>query len=84
MECVWRGLESYELIKREGFLTNPIIPHPLNPNASDLHNIPLGFAHPLRSRSLCPDGLEAARSLVLLTLGVRGLSGEDRISPNTL
>lgn len=67
-----------------GFLINPIVPDPLNPNASDLHNIPLSFAPPLHSRSLCPDGLEAAWSLVLLTLGARGLSEEDRISPNTL
>ncbi len=39
---------------------------------------------PLRSCSLCPDGLEAAWSLVLLTLGAGELGEEDRISPNTL
>ncbi|CAM4680275.1 unnamed protein product [Leuciscus chuanchicus] len=53
------------------FLANHNIPHTLNPNASALqiHIISRSVLCPLFALILCPDGLEAARSLVLLTLG---------------
>lgn len=58
-----------------GFLANPNIQHTLNPNASALqiYIISRSVLCPLFALILCPDGLEAARSLVLLTLGVRGV-----------